>query len=146
MVISSYPAVKSSVDSGKAKLLIDNIKLGVVGGSGFISRPDVVNDPKKKAALDDYFGRFSKLYSEWLPNNRAKVVEIEKATNKQADDLAVVSWDVLAHSRLYKVGDPAFVAKQQKIVDLAFQSGSLKFKRDITKAYNPAFDAIAVPR
>ncbi len=56
-----------------------------------------------------------------------------------------MNWEVIALTRFYKVGDPAFVAKQQKIVDLAFQSGSLKYKRDITKAYNPIFDNVAVP-
>ncbi len=145
VVVSSYPSINALVDSGKARLLIGNDQLGVAGGSGYISRPDVLNDPNKKAALDDFFSRYSKLFSDWIPNNRDKFVEIEKNTNKQTDDIAAVNWEVFSRSRFYKVGDPAFVATQQKIVDLAFQSGSLKYKRDISNAYNPLFDKIAVP-
>jgi hypothetical protein len=50
-----------------------------------------------------------------------------------------------ATDRRVKVPDGGLAARQQKIVDLAFERGSPTFKRDITRAYEPAFDAATVP-
>ena len=143
--VTSYGLLKELIDAGEAKLLASYDDLGVPGGSGFVSRPDVLDDPAKLEALNDFFSRFTRFYSEWVPNNEAAYVEIQQTVNKQTPELATINWDNLAVNRMYRVGDPEFIAKEQRIVDLAVAIGSLKNQRDITNAYNPAFDDIVAP-
>ncbi|MET0146417.1 MAG: ABC transporter substrate-binding protein [Ilumatobacteraceae bacterium] len=143
--VTSYSLLKDLIDSGEAKLLASYDDLRVPGGSGFITRPDVLDDPAKLEALNDFFSRFTLLYSEWIPNNEAAYLEIQETVNKQTPEVAQINFDNLSVNRMYRVGDPEFIAKEQRIVDLAVAIGSLKYERDITGAYNPAFDDIVAP-
>ncbi|GIM89808.1 ABC transporter substrate-binding protein [Paractinoplanes toevensis] len=145
-VVTGYANVKRVVDSGEAVRLATNADLGVIGGAGFISRPDVLEDEARLAAVKDFFSRFSKFYSEWYPNNEAAVEKVYQTVLKQTPELSKINWENGAKSRLYKIGDPAFQKTQQEIVDAAFKAGGVKNERDISSVFNPVIDASAVPQ
>lgn len=134
--------VQDLVDSGEVKLTASYTDLGVPGGHGFISRPDVLADPGKLAALQDFYARLKKFHAEWVPAHEAAYLQIQQTVNKQTPRVAAINYANYAVMRLYPVGNPAFIAKEQRIVDLAVKNGTLKHQRDVTRAYNPAFDAI----
>jgi sulfonate transport system substrate-binding protein len=144
-VVSSFTQVAKLLDSGEAVPLADNTDVGVVGGAGFITRPDVLADPQKLAAAKDFFGRFSTYYSEWYPAHEAEVVKVYQDVLKQTPEIAKRNFETQKSGLLYKVGDPAFVKKQQDVVAAAYAAGGVKHDYDITKVFNPVFDEVTVP-
>lgn len=144
-VVSGYVQVAKLLDSGEAEPLVTNVDLGIAGGAGYITRPDVLDDPAKLAAAKDFFARFSKYYSEWYPNHEAEVTKIYQDVLKQSPEIAKINFETQKPSRLYKVGDPEFVKNEQAIVDAAFAADGVKHDYDISKVFNPVFDDIAVP-
>ncbi|WP_261561632.1 ABC transporter substrate-binding protein [Frankia tisae] len=144
-VVSGYTSVAKVVDSGQAKLLIDNESLGIRGGAGFITRPDVLTEQAKLAAAKDFFGRFSTFYSVWYPNHEAEVTKIYESVLKQTPAIAKINFETQKPGKLYQIGDPQFIKDQQAIVDAAFKANGVKHDYDISKVFNPIFDAVAVP-
>lgn len=145
-VVTGYTQIKRVVDSGEAVRLATNEDLGIAGGAGFITRADVLKDPGKLSAIRDFFSRFSKFYSDWYPNNEAAVEKVYQDVQKQTPELAKINWENGAKSRLYKVGDPSFIARQQAIVDAAYAAGGVKHKRNVSVVFNPIIDPQSVPR
>ncbi|WP_132423388.1 ABC transporter substrate-binding protein [Pseudonocardia endophytica] len=144
-VVSGYAQVKQAVDAGDAVRLATNVDLGVEGGAGFITRADVLKDPAKVEAIRDFFSRFSSLYRDWYPNNEAAVTGVYQSVLKQSPELAKINFDNGAVTRFYKIGDPAFVARQQAVADAAFAAGGVKHKRDVSVVFNPIIDPQTVP-
>jgi sulfonate transport system substrate-binding protein len=144
-VVTGYPQIKRAVDSGDAVRLATNTDLGIAGGAGFITRADVLKDPAKLAAIRDFFSRFSKFYSDWYPQNEAAVEKVLQSVLKQTPELAKINWENNSKGRLYKVGDPAFIAQEQAIVDAAYAAGGVKHKRDVSAVFNPIVDPQSVP-
>ncbi|MBM2614227.1 ABC transporter substrate-binding protein [Actinoplanes sp. LDG1-06] len=145
-VVTGYAQIKRVVDSGEAVRLATNEDLGVDGGAGFITRPDVLDDPAKLAAVRDFFGRFSRFYREWYPANEAAVEKVLQSVLKQTPEVSKINWENGAKGRLYRVGDSAFIERQQKIVDAAFAAGGVKHQRDIKAVFNPIVDKESVPQ
>lgn len=143
-VVTSYSHVAKAIESGDAVQLTTNEEFGVKGGAGFITRPDVLADAGKLAAAEDFFARFSKLWSEWYPAHEAEVTSILQDVLKQAPDIAKINFENGKHGRLYRVGDPEFIASQQNIVKAAYAAGGVKHDYDIAKVFNPVFDHITV--
>jgi sulfonate transport system substrate-binding protein len=144
-IVGSYTAIQKAVDAGDAVQIATNTDLGVIGGAGFITRTEVLKDPAKLAAIKDFFGRFSKVYSQWYPANEAAVEGIYTTTLKQTPALAKLNWQNGEKTRFYKVGAADFIAQEQLITDQAFKAGGVKNKRDVTIVFNPVLDPIVVP-
>lgn len=144
-VVTGYPQIKKVVDSGEAVRLATNTDLGIAGGAGFITRADVLEDPAKLAAIRDFFSRFSAFYSDWYPQNPATVEGVYQGVLKQSPDLARINFENGARTRFYPVGDPAFVQREQAIVDAAFAAGGVKHRRDVAIVFNPVIDPQTVP-
>ena len=83
-MVTSYADIAPQVTSGQAKLLDTLPQLGVKGGAGFITRPDVLDNPAEVAALKDFFSRFTKLYSQWYPSHEAAVEQIYETVDHQS--------------------------------------------------------------
>lgn len=145
-VVTGYPLVKQAVDAGDAVRLATNVDLGVEGGAGFITRADVVADPAKLAAIRDFFSRFSSFYRDWYGQNEAAVEGVYQNVLKQTPDLARINFENGVKTRFYKIGDTAFIARQQAIVDAAFVAGGVKNKRNVAVVFNPVIDPQTVPR
>lgn len=145
-VVTGYPQIRKAVDAGEAVRLATNDDLGIAGGAGFITRADVVNDPAKLAAIRDFFSRFSAFYREWYPQNEAAVVGVYQSVLKQTPDLAKINFENGAKTRFYAVGDPGFIARQQAIVDAAFDAGGVKNKRNVAVVFNAVIDPQTVPQ
>ena len=144
-VVTSYADITPQVTSGQAKLLDTLPQLGVKGGAGFITRPDVLADPGKVAALKDFFSRFTKLYSQWYPTHEAAVEQIYETVDHQSPAVAKITYASTAPTRFYKIGDPTFVQNEQLIVDGAYKAKGVKNDYNVAVVFNPVFDAETVP-
>lgn len=145
-VLTTHASVQKSLASGKAEALPTNPELyTIVGGGSHITRPDVLADPGKVAALRDFFTRYSRFWTEWYPNHKAEVLAVYQNELKQTPEVANINFESSATTRLFKLGDPDLIAKQQLTVDQAYKSDGVKNQRDIKIAYNPIFDPQAVP-
>ncbi|AII10962.1 hypothetical protein EP51_43380 (plasmid) [Rhodococcus opacus] len=144
-VIAAYWVVSQAVDSGEAKQLVGNEELGIPGGAGFLTRPDVLRDNKRLTALQDLFSRLGKFYSDWYPRHEAEVVKIYQDVLKVSPEVAQANFDNGKHGRLYRVGNPEFIAKEQALVDAAYSIGGVKHNRDISVVFNPILDEFSVP-
>ena len=136
-----YVAVKSLVDSGQARVLLTNKDMGVVGGYALAARTDVLADPGKVAALRDVLRRLHTFYSDWYPKNPDAVEKIEQDVSKQKPATALLTWQD-GQGNFYSLGDPAFIAKEQRIADQAFKVGTLKKQVNIKIGFNPIFDPV----
>jgi sulfonate transport system substrate-binding protein len=144
-VVTSYADIAPQVESGQAKLLDTLPQLGVKGGAGFITRPDVLADPGQVAALKDFFSRLSKLYSQWYPTHEAAVEQIYQTVDHQSPAVAKITYASTAPTRFYKIGDPTFVHNEQLIVDGAYQAKGVKNDYNTAVVFNPIFDPETVP-
>jgi len=144
-VVTSYSEIAQQVSSGQAKLLDTYSQLGVKGGAGFITRPDVLDNPGKLAALKDFFSRFSKFYSQWYPTHEAAVEQIYETVDHQTPAIAKITFESTAPSRFYKIGDPTFVQDEQLIVDGAYKAAGVKNDYNVSVVFNPVFDPDTVP-
>lgn len=144
-VVTSYANIAKEVSSGQAKLLDTLPQLGVAGGAGFITRPDVLADPGKLAALKDFFSRFSKVYSQWYPAHEAAVEQIYETVDHQTPAVAKITYAATAPTRFYKIGNPTFVHNEQLIVDGAYQAKGVKNDYNVAVVFSPVFDPDTVP-
>ncbi|MBD0734699.1 ABC transporter substrate-binding protein [Streptomyces sp. CBMA29] len=125
-VVTSYSNVKKPVDAGKAIKIADNATLGILGGSGWIARTEVLDNPAKLAALRDFYGRLRTFYEQWIPGHEAAYEKVEQQVLSQTPDVAKVNWENARHSTFYKIGDPEFLRIQQETVEAAYTYGGLK--------------------
>lgn len=145
-VLTTYGSVQKLLASGQAEALATNPPLyTIVGGGSHITRPDVLADPGKVAALRDFFTRYNTFWSKWYPNHKAEVIGVYQNVLKQTAEVASINFDASATTRLFKLGDPELIAKQQLTVDQAYKAGGVKNQRNISIAYNPIFDPQAAP-
>ena len=144
-VVTSYADIAKQVSSGQAKLIDTLPQLGVEGGAGFITRPAVLADAGKLAALKDFFARLSKLYSQWYPSHEAAVEQIYQTVDHQTPAVAKVTYAATAPTRFYKIGDSTFVHNEQLIVDGAYKAKGVKNDYDVSVVFNPVFDPETVP-
>ncbi|MCK9922312.1 ABC transporter substrate-binding protein [Frankia sp. AgPm24] len=125
-VVTSYSLVKKLVDSKDAVEIADMASLGLIGGSGWIARTDVLKNPTKLAAIKDFYGRLRTFYEKWIPTHEAEYVKVLVDQVGQKPDVAQVNWENARHSTFYRIGDPKFLRIQQVTVDAAFEYGGLK--------------------
>src|ERR1700761_4221697 len=144
-VVTSYANIAKQVSSGQAKLIDTLPQLGVEGGAGFITRPAVLADAGKLAALKDFFARLSKLYSQWYPSHEAAVEQIYQTVDHPTPAVAKVPYAYTAPPRFYKIGDSTFVHNEQLIVDGAYKAKGVKNDYDVSVVFNPVFDPETVP-
>lgn len=144
-VVSSWPHLIKLVDAGEAVPLVTNEDIGLAGGAGFITRPDVLDDPAKLETARDFVGRLGRFYAEWYPEHHDEVVGIYTDVLKQSPQTAEIQFEAQRSGRLYRVGDPDFAAREQAIVEAAHAAGGVKHAHDVSAVFNPVFDDVAVP-
>jgi sulfonate transport system substrate-binding protein len=145
-VVASFEAVKPLLDSGEARYMPGDPALHTItGGGSSVTRPDVLADPAKLAALEDLYGRLHTYYTEWYPNNEDAVVEVYRRTLNQSPERAKIKFEAAKNTRFFKLSDPDLLANQQLVVTLSHKIGGVKNDRKIDIAYNPILDPITDP-
>lgn len=146
-VIATFEGVKTLLDSGEAKYLPGAPALHTIAGGGSsITRPDVLADPAKVEALQDFYARLHTFYTQWYPNNEDAVVKVFQRTLNQSPERAKVKFEAAKNTRFFKLSDPELLGNQQLVVSQAFKAGGVKNDRKIDIAYNPVLDPITVPQ
>lgn len=146
-VIATFEGVKPLLDNGQAKYLPGAPPLHTIAGGGSsITRPDVLADPAKLEALQDFYARLHTFYTEWYPNNEEAVTDVFKRVLNQSPERAKVKFEAAKLTRFFALSDPQLLANQQLVVTQAVKTGGAKNDRKIDIAYNPILDPITVPQ
>ncbi|MDL9937804.1 ABC transporter substrate-binding protein [Gordonia sp. ABSL1-1] len=141
-VVASYPLIKKKLDAGDAVRIADPKTLGIIGGSGWLARSDVLADPAKQAAIKDFFGRLRKYYEEWVPTHRDAYVKVLQRVLTQTEEVAAANYDNAQYTKFYRLSDPNFIKIQQSIVTAAHRVGGLKSNADAALGYTTILDPI----
>lgn len=146
-VIATFEGVKPLLDNGEAKYLAGDPPLHTIAGGGSsITRPDVLADPAKVEALQDFYARLHTFYTEWYPNNEAAVTDVFQRVLNQSPERAKIKFEAAKLTRFIPLSDPQLLANQQLVVTQAFRSGGVKNDRKTDIAYNPILDPVTAPQ
>ncbi|MBD1551231.1 ABC transporter substrate-binding protein [Pseudomonas typographi] len=137
-------AILPAVKKGDAKVLLNDRDTGIPALGVWTARSDVLADPAKNKALEEYFSRLSG-YWAWHRDHQAEATEVLQTTLKLTPERAAYEYQVRAGA--FRPFDDALLAQEQKVADALYDGGAIKRKVDVRLGFDGRYNAAqqAVP-
>ncbi|WP_305094324.1 ABC transporter substrate-binding protein [Prescottella sp. R16] len=119
-----------------ARIVVDGSEV-TTGQSYFSAAAGALADPKKSAALDDFFERLARAQA-WADAHPDAWVPIFAKLTKLPEEVAAAAFDT-SKGRYVPIDDDR-IAKQQKLIDLFVQAGVLTSAPVAADWFDPRFD------
>lgn len=133
----SHGAILESLSRGDAKILLTDRDTEIPALNVWTARTDVLADPAKDEALQDFFGRLSGFW-DWYKANPDEVTQTLKSTLKLTDERAAFEYQVRGEG--FRKLDSELVAEEQGVADTLFDAGVVKKHVDVAIEYDPRYN------
>ncbi|MGF6767669.1 sulfonate transport system substrate-binding protein [Paraburkholderia sp. GAS199] len=130
--------ILTTIKSGAGRVLLTDRDTGIPALNVWTTTSNVLKDPAKVAALQDFFSRMSG-YWAWHDANRDTVVGILKDTLKVSDERAAFEYHV--RSGAFVKFDSGLVGQEQRVADILYDGHAIKKKVKVDVEYDPQFNA-----
>lgn len=137
-------AILPAINKGEAKVLLTDRDTGIPALGVWTARSDVLADPAKNQALEDYFKRLSG-YWAWHRDHPQEATELLQTTLKLTPERS--AYEYQARSGAFRPFDEPLLAAEQKVADSLYDGGAIKRKVDVKLGFDPRYNAAqqAVP-
>lgn len=138
-------AILPAINKGQAKVLLTDQDTGIPALGVWTTRSDVIADPQKDQALQDYFARLSH-YWAWHQAHQAEATEVLQSTLKLTPERAAYEYNVRGGA--FRPFDNTLLDAEQHVADTLLEGGAIKRKVDVRLGfdgrYNTAQQAVPV--
>jgi sulfonate transport system substrate-binding protein len=134
-----HGAILASLSSGDAKIISDDRDTEIPALNVWTARKDVLDDPAKDKALEEFFDRVSG-YWAWHDGHEDEVKAILKKQLKVDDARADFEFEV--RRGVFRAFDGNLLAEEQQVAQTLADGGAIKKVPDVTIEYDPRYNDV----
>lgn len=132
-----HGAILNSLNSGDAKIILDDRATKIPALNVWTARKDVLDDQAKDTALKDFFGRMSG-YWGWHDEHPDEVKAILKKQLKVDDARADFEFEV--RRGVFRAFDDGLLKEEQDVAQSLADGGAIKSAPDVSIEFDPRYN------